>query len=139
MTLFVSILYKLFRMKKSFFLLIAVLLISCSKDEIEDSSLSGKWILNDVFCFCFFPEDYDFSTSRLIFDTANDKLLIENDGEIDFIDEPGTYRYSGDGNRITLENGRSYIFEVEGNILRFTFVDEPNIADDEITYLYTRN
>ena len=118
--------------------LFLIFLVSCSKGEPEDSSLEGKWVLTDVACFCGFGEDYDFSTSMIEFDTAKNKITIENNGEYQFLRESGTYNYSGKDNTIKFDNGGSYIFEIDSANLRIVLEDDPNIADDEITFYYKR-
>lgn len=118
--------------------LFLIFLISCSKSEPEDSFLEGKWVLNDVACFCGFGEDYDFSTSTIVFDTDRNKITIENNGEYQFLRESGTYNYSGKDKTIKFDKGGSYIFEIDGANLRLVLEDKPNIADDEITFYYKR-
>ena len=121
-----------------------MLFVSCSNKEVEDNSevkdnsLEGEWVLNNVACFCGFGQDYDFSSSTITFNTAENKITIENNGEFQFLRESGTYSYSGKDNTLEFDNGNSYIFEIDGADLRLIFEDEPNIADDEITFYYSR-
>lgn len=117
---------------------VCLLNISCSKDEVSDGSLEGEWVLTNVSCFCGFGEDYDFTTTQISFDTNNNKVTIENNGEFTFIKESGTYSYSGNGNRIVIDGERSYTFSVLNATLEIVFEDNPNIADDEVSYSFRR-
>ncbi|WP_281541459.1 lipocalin family protein [Maribacter aestuarii] len=127
-----------------FYLLFSVLLLlfSCSKDEdgkdLEDASLEGSWVLTNVSCFCGFPEDNDFTETLLLFDTEENKVTVDNRGKYEYFKPSGTYSYNGEDNRIKFEDGRNYRFEINKEILNLIFMDEPNIADDEITYTLER-
>ncbi|MFS4454698.1 lipocalin family protein [Maribacter sp. 2304DJ31-5] len=125
-------------MKKSVFTLLTILCISCSKEELKDTTLQGEWVLDNVVCFCGFGPDYDFSSTTITFNTNENKISIRNSGEFTFLRDTGTYSYTGEGNRITMDNERFYVFDVEDNTLTLIFVDEPNIADDEVTYSFIR-
>ena len=118
---------------------IVLLLFSCSKDdegkELDDVSLEGSWVLTDVICFCGFPQDNDFTQTYLLFDTDENTISVDNRGEYEYFKASGTYSYSGSENRIELEDGRAYRFEIKQEELSLIFIDEPNIADDEITYV----
>ena len=117
---------------------LAFLLLSCSKGEegkeFDDNSLEGSWVLTNVSCFCGFPEDNDFTETHLLFDTEENKVTVDNRGKYEYFKPSGTYSYSGEDNRIKFEDGRDYRFEINKEILNLIFIDEPNIADDEITY-----
>lgn len=119
-------------------ILFLMFLVSCSKNEVEDNSLEGEWVLNNVACYCGYGEDYDFSSSTISFHTASNIITIENNGEYQFLRESGSYSYSGKGNTIKLDNGNSFLFEIDGDNLRLIYEDDPNIADDEVTYSYNR-
>ena len=125
-------------MKKLLLLALFITSVSCSKNKIDDATLNGEWTLVDVSCFCFFPDPKDFNMTQVEFDSSENEIIITNSGESTYLMENGTYTYTGSGNRITFENGRSYNFEVDGSNLQLIFIDEPNIADDEITYSFER-
>lgn len=125
-------------MKKISCIFFVFLLCACSKNEPEDNALEGSWVLTNVICFCGFGEDYDFSTTTLVFDASKNQLTIENNGEYEFIRESGTYSYTGNSDQIRLDNGNSYTFKIEGSTLQLFYIDEPNIADDEVTYQFKR-
>jgi len=126
-------------MKKSLLVIGLMVLFSCSDDnDIADNELNGEWALTNVSCFCFFPDPTDFHLTSLNFNTSQNQVEVFNSGESFYFKENGTYSYSGSGNLIRFEDGRSYIFEITSDTLRLGFVDEPNIADDEVTYTFTR-
>lgn len=120
-------------MKRLFIvLLMAVMVVACSKDD-HDSELDGRWTLTNVSCFCYFGDDPDFSTHKLVFEGNN--LKVENSGEFNFFtNEAGNYTVQG--NLITFNNGQQYTYVVNPGVLELTFVDEPGIADDEIFFAY---
>tara|TARA_R110002050_G_scaffold204522_1_gene340010 strand:+ start:8416 stop:8805 length:390 start_codon:yes stop_codon:yes gene_type:complete len=122
--------------------ILGVFFVCCSctdtNDEI-DLSLDGEWILTNVSCFCYFGEDYDFSTSGILFAPNEQKLTVYNDGENELFNPSGQYQYTSNNGMITLENNtRRYFYTIEAEILTLTFVDAPEIADDEVTYTYIR-
>lgn len=119
-------------------LLYSVLIFSCSKDndDVLNTELDGNWTLEDVICYCGFGADTDFSTHQIEFESW--QLLVENSGEYEFLsDASGPFTLNA--KVITFRNGRQYKYEVEGDTLTLIFVDEPNIADDEVTMVYRRN
>ncbi|NHF58550.1 copper resistance protein NlpE [Flavobacteriaceae bacterium TP-CH-4] len=127
-------------MKRITTLLLAVLLMaSCSKgsDDIVNVELEGKWELTNAFCFCFFDPDTDFSVHGISFEGS--MLTVTNSEELRFLGASGTYSYAADGNLITLENGNQYRYVIEDNVLRLTYVDNPDIADDELVLEYIRD
>jgi hypothetical protein len=125
-------------MKKLLSLALLIYIVSCSKNEIDDTALNGAWTLVNVSCFCFFPDPPDFNMTQVEFSSSQNEVIITNSGESTYLMENGTYTYTGNGNRITFENGRSFNFEVEESNLQLIFIDQPNIADDEITYSFER-
>jgi len=125
-------------MKKLLSLALLISIVSCSKNEIDDTALNGAWTLVNVSCFCFFPDPPDFNMIQVEFSSSQNEVIITNSGESTYLMENGTYTYTGNGNRITFENGRSFNFEVEESNLQLIFIDQPNIADDEITYSFER-
>lgn len=125
-------------MKKAIFIFLIFLATSCTKDELEDTSLDGEWILTNVSCFCYFEDDHDFSTSSIIFNTDENQATIENKGETHLM-ESGVYGYASKNEQISFGNNRWYIFSVEGSKLTLIYVDEPGLADDEISYTYERS
>ena len=128
---------------KRFLLLVSILILSsCSSDDEGNpsSELNGSWVLDDVSCFCFFGDDFDFSQHSLDFDVAQRTVAVNNGTDTFFIVvQSGVYDYEANGSQLTINNGSAYIYEVNQDRLTLTFVDNPNIADDEITLFYNRN
>ena len=112
--------------------------VSCSTDSPEEGvvnvDLEGEWILELVSCFCFFETDTDFSTHRISFEGSS--LVVANEGDNNFFSENGVYNYSVEGNLITLTDGPQYRYQVDNQQLQLSFVDDPLLADDEITFSY---
>ncbi|MCL6267562.1 hypothetical protein [Flagellimonas myxillae] len=115
----------------------ALFLLGCTSDD-DINPGNAQWILDNVVCFCFFGDDFDFSTHTLTFNSDTGMVTIENEGDSQFIAPAGTYPFTDNGSVIGIE-GREYTYEEEGNTLVLTYVDEPMIADDEVTYYYTKN
>lgn len=116
-------------------LLMTVMVVACSKDDDDNGNtvLEGTWTLTNVSCYCYFGDDPDFSGNKLIFEGNN--LKVENSGEFNFFtNEAGNYTVQG--NVITFNNGQQYTYVVKTGTLELTFVDEPGIADDEISLSY---
>lgn len=124
-------------MRNFLFVLLVLFISSCTSDDDIDPG-DDKWVLNNVVCFCFFGEDFDFSTHSIQFNRETQMVVIENDAENAFIAPAGTYPYVDNNGVIGIED-REYIYEEDGDMLKLTFVDEPLIADDEIIYFYTKN
>ena len=119
-------------------LLMTILLISCSNDKENgaDTALESQWVLTDVFCFCAFGDNPDFSGHKITFE-AN-VLSVVNSGEFSFLtNASGSYTLVD--HLITLNNGSQYTYVIEGASLKLTFVDEPGIADDEVLLVYVRS
>ncbi|ASV30526.1 hypothetical protein [Maribacter cobaltidurans] len=128
-------------MKRFFWVMISILFISCNQDDgpvIQDTSLNGEWILQDISCFCGFDPEIDFSETRLFFDTENDKLTVFNDGDNQFFKQSGDYYYGGQNNILTFTDDTSYQFEIKGKQMSLVYLDNPNIADDEVAYFFVR-
>lgn len=126
-------------MRKSIiFLAVLFVFASCSSDDnIVNPELDQTWVLNNVSCFCFFGDDFDFSAHTIAFNTSAGTVTIVNSADSSFIAASGTYSYSDNGEVIEIE-GRRYTYEIKGSTLTLNFVDNPNIADDEVSYFYTR-
>ncbi|MGX1928475.1 hypothetical protein [Flagellimonas sp. 2504JD4-2] len=117
---------------------ILLVLMSCSSDDGSiNPELGEKWVLQNVVCFCFFGDDFDFTNHSLTFNDANGTVLIANSEQTPFIAPEGTYSYSDNGEIIEID-GKQFTYEIKDDTLTLYFVDEPLIADDEITYFYTK-
>jgi len=133
---------KIVVMKRYIFaFMVFALLSSCDKKddaELTPESLDGRWELQSVSCFCFFEDDFNFGQHKLEFDQANSTLKVENSDEIVFVTGPGTYNIKFTDNKFSIKNTLEYIFEITGSTLTLTFVDDPAIADDEISLKYQK-
>ena len=131
-------------MKRIVFLLLSVLFLSaCSKNDDNpklDPQLNGSWILTDVSCFCFHDPEKDFSEYTLNFKETENTVDIQNPSEEYFyIAEDGSYNYSISNQIISIEGATySYLYSIENNELSFHNIDDPQIADDEITLIFKR-
>lgn len=127
-------------LKKLIFLLIIVISGSCSnKDDSEkEKLLSGEWYLSEVNCFCYFDSN-NFEEYTLRFDTSKNTLHLNNPaGNPFFIAESGSYEYIIDEDTIIINGSEAFQFEMNNSSLILTYVDEPEIADDELVLRYNR-
>ncbi|WP_324025112.1 hypothetical protein QSV08_18135 [Maribacter sp. BPC-D8] len=127
-------------MKLKLVAVLFLLFISCSDDDrvIEDLALEGEWILSNVVCYCGFEEDIDFSLTTINFDSSRSMVTVTNESEYAFFRENGEHFYGGQANRINFSDGSVYFFETRGEQLILTYEDNPDIADDEVTFVFTR-
>lgn len=131
-------------MKEALILLASIWVASCSNSDddaslLEDGGLNGAWTLTNVSCFCGFPDPPEFERTTLTFDVESNEIEVLNEGGFMYFRENGTYSYTSEDSRITLEDERSYDFEIIGDTLSLQFVDEPLLADDEILYSLVRD
>ncbi|UII78152.1 hypothetical protein [Flagellimonas sp. CMM7] len=127
-------------MKKVGFLFVLVLVLnSCFSDDdyVVDAALNSTWILNRASCFCFFDDNFDFSAHTLTFDSSEQRVTVQNSDDTRFIADSGTYTFTNNGNTINI-NGKRYAYTIRGSTLELTFLDNPDIADDEITLFYSK-
>lgn len=126
----------------TFFLGMFFLFCSCADkndDETIDAALQGEWVLSNVSCFCYFGENPDFGSHKLIFDSPAQKVIIVNQGKSPYFHDEGKYTYVHKNDTISINgDDRSYTYKIEGNNLTLTYIDEPMIADDEISFRYIR-
>lgn len=117
-----------------------LLCVSCSDDDrvIEDLALEGDWVLSNVICYCSFDEDVDFSLTTINFNSSRAMVTVSHESENIFFRENGEHFYGGQANRINFSDGSVYFFETKGEQLTLTFEDNPDIADDEVTYVFVR-
>lgn len=117
-----------------------LILFTCQKSDIKVvDSLEGQWVLEEVSCFCNF-DNYSFEENQLWFYPAENLLLSKGiSGEsvgISELNQP--QQYSIKAQTLTLSNGRSYSYELKDNKLLLHYIDVPEIADDEISYTFTK-
>lgn len=126
-------------MKKLFLLVFLSLCINACEDGDDevDITLQGEWVLENVVCFCFFGDNFDFSQHKLIVDVSNSSVHVQNSDNTYFIAETGEYNLTMN-NSVIWVDGNGYTYEIADDKLILTYVDEPNIADDERTLIYTK-
>jgi len=129
-------------MKKLVYLFFLAISISCSSDDDnnENSELNGEWFLINISCFCGFDETINFNDFTLRFDNSENILHLDNPTESYFyIAESGSYEYNLQENIISIEGtGDSYRYYFEDSNLILTLIDDPTIADDELSLMYQR-
>lgn len=121
--------------------LLSLVLFACNTDDepvIADAVLEGEWKLSQVICYCGFEPNADFSLTTVVFDTDRSLVIVNHEGEYTFFREAGEHFYGGQGDRIGFADDTVYRFEVERSLLTLTFQDSPQIADDEVTYVFKR-
>ena len=114
----------------------------CQKDSLTKSSgeLSGQYILQNVSCFCFF-EDYDFRNNQLwVFPSKN---LIVSKGNVNdgvYISPPNeAEQYNLINGVLTLaDSSKEYVVNFNDNEVTLTFIDDPLIDGDKITYYFKK-
>ena len=112
---------------------------SCSDTKDKGIALQGEWELTQVICHCAFDEHKNFRTSKLLFDNHTTKVTVIHKGDDAFFHASGNYRYTIQKDTITLKDDtRSYTYKIEDNVLTLEYVDNPMIADDEVSFRYIR-
>ncbi|MFM1877748.1 MAG: hypothetical protein RLZZ241_614 [Bacteroidota bacterium] len=126
------------------FVLLALFCLSCSEDALRnnesDMKLEGQWILEDVSCFCYF-QDYDFSRNQLWFFPEKGYIITKSTAPYSLgISESNLLSKVQFKKKVIHEmnSGRKYEYNIADNRLTLTYVDNEQIADDEITYTYLR-
>ena len=125
-------------------LLSAFFLSACSNSDDNpkiDSELSGTWMLTNVSCFCINEPESKLNKYIIDFKMSQNTVDIQNpNGEIFYIAENGSYNYNLASNKISLDGlSTSYTYSVENNVLTLIKIDDPQIADDELTLVFKRN
>ena len=121
-----------------------LIIVSCSSKIEEKISihnnilLEGKWILQNVVCYCDL-EKYSFEKNQLWFFDGRliSKSSIENFLSISTLNTLQGYIING--NILTiLSSNKRYHIKLEGNNLILDYIDVKEIADDEITYYFSK-
>lgn len=114
----------------------------CENDVVTMNSeeLEGQYVLQNVSCFCFF-ENYDFSVNQLWF-FPDENLVVSKADTHDGVfitkpNEPVDYILI-DGVLTLTESNKEYMVNFNDDEVTLTFVDDPLIADDEITYYFKK-
>ncbi|MGB5435462.1 MAG: hypothetical protein WBM98_06180, partial [Maribacter sp.] len=98
------------------------LLTSCANDTDDNQTtlLEGKWVLTNVYCYCAFGDNPDFSGHALTFKKT--VLRVENTEEFKFLTNAAG-NFTLNSNVITFQNGQHYTYELKSDVLELTFVD----------------
>ncbi len=119
-------------------------LSSCLKENDLSNSqideLEGRWQLQQVSCFCYF-EDYDFTVNELWISAKSSVMLSRNQNgqPLGITDNEIVTPIRVRNNELTdLISNRSYTFDLDADVLNIHYIDNPQIADDEISYSYRR-
>ena len=131
-------------LKRLLIFFVAIILASCLKENNLSNSqigaLEGRWQLESVSCFCYF-EDYDFTVNELWI-SAKASIIIsrnQNGQPLGVTDNEIVTPVDVRNNELRdLISNRSYTFEVMDDRLDIHYIDNPQIADDEISYLFKR-
>lgn len=127
---------KLFAVSMLFFVL-----LSCNKEEINSSFLEGQWILSDVSCFCYFGEDPKFDQQYIWFFSDKGMMVANGKNRVNYFKEPGNvYQYELiDDKTLKFEDSpRTFDMSLNGDQLTINYIDDPQIADDEVSYTFVR-
>lgn len=131
-------------LKRLLIFFVAIILVSCLKENnlsnTQIGALEGRWQLESVSCFCYF-EDYDFTVNELWI-SAKASIIIsrnQNGQPLGVTDNEIVTPVDVRNNELRdLISNRSYTFEVMDDRLDIHYIDNPQIADDEISYFFKR-
>ncbi len=119
-------------------------LSSCLKENNLSNSqideLEGRWQLQQVSCFCYF-EDYDFTVNELWISAKSSVILSRNQNgqPLGITDNEIVTPIRVRNNELTdLISNRSYTIDLAADVLNIHYIDNPQIADDEISYSFRR-
>lgn len=117
------------------------LLASCNVDKQQYiESLEGQWILKNVSCYCFFGNT-NFSLNQLWIDQEKGKLLSNGPSQNAWgiSDLNKALNFSIQDSILAMEGtDREYRLSLKNNLLSITYLDNPEIADDEISYIFEK-
>ena len=125
-------------------LLFTTSLSSCLKENdlsiSQIDELEGRWQLQQVSCFCYY-EDFDFTPNELWI-SAKSRVMIsrnQNGQPLGITDNEIVTPFSIRNNELTdLISSRRYTFDLDAEVLNIHYIDNPQIADDEISYSFRR-
>ena len=119
-------------------------LSSCLKENNLSNSqideLEGRWQLQQVSCFCYF-EDYDFTVNELWISAKSSVILSRNQNgqPLGITDNEIVTPIRVRNKELTdLISNRSYTFDLDADVLNIHYIENPQIADDEISYSFRR-
>ncbi len=116
----------------------------CGKIEDEPSlstQVDGVYVLQNISCLCYF-ENYDFNQNSLWIFSNQGVLISKGNNESWFdilpLNKPISYVIKDSVLSFSLSD-RKYIIEVIDEKLLLNYIDNPLIADDEITYTFIKS
>ncbi len=113
-----------------------------SKAELEwrlQSQLADTWVLTDKICYCYFGEEVDFNDTWMKIDPQTNQITVTEYGPNPYWYEfTGTKSYDIEGDVITFDSGRSFQVSMAENTATWTYIDVPEIADDEVVFVFRR-
>ena len=111
------------------------LLTACgAKKTTKTTSIYGDWELEKAICFCPFTDETDFSTNTLSIQPNQIKIASPEDRQ--FIKPTGTYDFSTENQYLKIGETTEYSYELKDGNLIIKFLEEPELADDELTLIY---
>ncbi len=118
-------------------LLTVYLMVSCSKDGFDsDGYPDGKFRVLERQCFCWqLPADWSMNYT---FNRDGNTLLVETLDEKGMVENVSSRTYGVKGDNITID-GREHTFKKNKDNLEITYLDDPRIADDELTLILKKS
>lgn len=108
---------------------------SCGvKKSAETASIYGNWELEKAICFCPFTDETDFSGNTL--EIQSNQIDINSPKNMQFIKPTGEYTFSTQDNYLKIGETVEYSYEIKDGKLIIKFLEEPELADDELTLIY---
>ncbi len=111
-------------MGKKLLIVLSLVFFACNPDdesEIADAVLEGEWVLTQVSCFCGFEPETDFTLTRILFDTDNDKITVIQNGENTFSGKRANITMEGKVIELVLPMTRCTVLKLTGRYLPLPF------------------
>ena len=109
---------------------------ACTDDDSQDfqEAPNGQYRIVDIICYCSITDDG--SIDYWIFDLASESmtiLIVDSDGQ-ELSSEK--FFYGTEGKHLLIGNdGRKYSQKTVSGFLELTYLDNPEISDDEIVII----
>ncbi|HZJ36117.1 MAG TPA: hypothetical protein VFD29_05790 [Gillisia sp.] len=106
--------------------------VSCSNDDDDViAAPNGQYRVVEKLCYCAFPDDG--SIEYWIFDLPSNTLtvrIVDTEGEL--VEQRELF-YGTKGANLVLGEGKEYVQNMTDGKLELVYVDNPGLADDELT------
>jgi len=66
------------------------------------------------------------------------EVRVDNSEGTNFVTGSGTYPFTIQNDSIVIKERIAYTYQIDGTILILTFIDDPQLADDEISLVYSK-